>query len=652
MRSRALFFPAAAVAAAALVPVGYLLLQIAPAPEKFAAVATEAATLRLLWRTGALAAGVAAACVVAGAGLAWLTVRTDLPGRKAWGVAACLPLVIPAYLGAHTYIDVAGPRGMLAELLGVGRLPSIYGYWGAWLVLTLFGYPLVLLPVRAALKGLDPALEEAAAGLGRGRLEAFRLIVLPALRPALGSGAVLVALYVFSDVGAVSLLDYDTLGRAIYQHFQTSLDRTGAIMLSGVLALAAAALLAGGLAGSRNSRRFASGSSRHFPALVPLGKLRWPAFAACAAVVLAGLGVPLTSIGAALYRRMPAGEPLKQGAATAAFLSSAAVGGLVLAVVLYAPVVRRLRAVSGRMLLAGAAAGGLAWAAAPRSPAGWTSAAAAFAAAFLAGGISGESVAGFAGAAARRLAMALVITVPLGMAAAWFAWGIRTGWLVWAVEVPNSLQRAKASAGFSLAVSGLGTVAAVAAAWPVALVAVRRPGKPSGLLRRLCFGGYFLPGVVVALSLALLGTRALVFFHQTVTLLVFAYVVLFLPQAVGALEISLLQVSPAVEEAARCLGAGRWRILRRVTAPLAGPGLAAGASMVFLTIMKELPATLLLSPAGTSTLGTEVWNATSEGLFSHAALPALGLIALSCVPLAILLSDETRHRYLIPGAPG
>ena len=89
-----------------------------------------------------------------------------------------------------------------------------------------------------------------------------------------------------------------------------------------------------------------------------------------------------------------------------------------------------------------------------------------------------------------------------------------------------------------------------------------------------------------------------------------------------------------MEEAARGLGRRPWRAFSEVTLPLAGRGVAAGAALVFLTTVKELPATLLLAPIGFETLAVRVWSASSEAFFARAALPALLLIALSVLPLA------------------
>jgi iron(III) transport system permease protein len=115
-----------------------------------------------------------------------------------------------------------------------------------------------------------------------------------------------------------------------------------------------------------------------------------------------------------------------------------------------------------------------------------------------------------------------------------------------------------------------------------------------------------------------------------------AYVILFVPQAVGAARTSLLQVPASFEDAARSLGETRLGALRRVTIPLVRPGITAGAALVFLTCMKELPATLILSPFGFRTLATGVWANISEAFFAQAAAPALLLVLLSSLPLALL----------------
>ena len=159
----------------------------------------------------------------------------------------------------------------------------------------------------------------------------------------------------------------------------------------------------------------------------------------------------------------------------------------------------------------------------------------------------------------------------------------------------------------------------------------------------MSYVGYALPGVVVALALVFFGAHYARPLYQTIWLLLLAYVVLFLPAALGASRTSLLRVGPRLEDAARSLGHGPLRTLRHVTAPLMLPGVLSGAALVFLLTMKELPATLILGPLGFRTLATQVWSASSEAFFAQAAVPALLLIVLSMLPLGFLiLRDRAR----------
>ncbi|MEZ4676974.1 MAG: ABC transporter permease subunit [Caldilineaceae bacterium] len=124
--------------------------------------------------------------------LAWLTTRTDLPGRRLWSVLATLPLVFPSYIGAFALIALLGPRGIVQgwlEPLGIERLPSIYGFSGTTWVLTTFTYPYLLLSLRAGFRQIDPAQEEAARSLGYTAWQAFWRITVPSLRPAIVAGA-------------------------------------------------------------------------------------------------------------------------------------------------------------------------------------------------------------------------------------------------------------------------------------------------------------------------------------------------------------------------------------------------------------------------------------------------------------------------------
>ena len=215
-------------------------------------------------------------------------------------------------------------------------------------------------------------------------------------------------------------------------------------------------------------------------------------------------------------------------------------------------------------------------------------------------------------------------------------------WVVRGISAAEPLPFLWSATINSLYVSGLAAAATLAAGLPIAILAVRYSGRISALLERISFVGFALPGIVVALALVFFGINYATPIYQTLGLLILAYVVLFLPASVGAIRTSLLQVSPRVEEAARSLGRRPFQVLYTITLPLMRPGLLAGASLVFLLTMKELPATLILGPIGFKTLSTSIWSAASEAFFAQAAVPALLLILVSSIPMAFLMLRERR----------
>jgi iron(III) transport system permease protein len=148
---------------------------------------------------------------------------------------------------------------------------------------------------------------------------------------------------------------------------------------------------------------------------------------------------------------------------------------------------------------------------------------------------------------------------------------------------------------------------------------------------------FSLPHITVALAVLIFAVRYLGPLYQSLALLVVVYATMFLAQATGAAKASLLQVDPHLEEAARSLGKGPLRVLRDVTIPLIWRGLLAGGALVFLTTMKELPATLLLRPTGFETLAVRIWAAADELFYARAATAALVLLAVSAVPAYVLI---------------
>lgn len=201
----------------------------------------------------------------------------------------------------------------------------------------------------------------------------------------------------------------------------------------------------------------------------------------------------------------------------------------------------------------------------------------------------------------------------------------------------------------SVGVAAGAAVLAVVAALPIAHLSARDDGALPTVFERLSYVGYAVPGVVIGIALVFLGSQTPVvnsLYGKAVLafpLLLFAYVVRFLPQAVGSTRASILRVSPALPEAARSLGRSPLGAFRSVTLPLIAPGQIGGAALVFLTTMKELPATLMLRPAGFETLVTFVWRAERSAAYGSAALPALALLVVSAGSMLVILSMEGYH---------
>jgi len=482
---------------------------------------TEGGTLRAAWASGTtlaplartllLGVAVAGAAATLGTALAWLVVRTDLPGRRIARLLLPLPLVMPSFIAAFALLAAFAPGGLLAGLLeplGVERLPAFQGFWGALYVLTLFTYPYVYLPVAARLGQLPASLEESARLLGRGPAGVFRTVVAPQAAGAVWAGTLLVFLYTISDFGAVQLMRYQTLTSSIYA--SRVFDRAGALAQSLLLGLLALGVVAAerSVTRGRPPARLASGTRA---LRVPLGRWKAPAVALVAGVVALALVAPVGVL---------------------AFWA-------------------------GR------------------------------------GALAGSTRAGALVADAGDLAVPALNTAAMAVLAA---------------------------------------LVAVLAVLPVAYLTVRHASPLAGGANAVIVGGFALPGLVVALALAFWTLKApwpLAALYQTQTLLVFAYVVHFGSQALRAAQVAVAAVPSRLDDAARTLGAGRFRRLRTVELPLATPGLLAGGGLVLLSTMKELPATLLLAPPGFETLATRIWSATEDAFLADASLAALFLLLLS-----------------------
>ena len=176
----------------------------------------------------------------------------------------------------------------------------------------------------------------------------------------------------------------------------------------------------------------------------------------------------------------------------------------------------------------------------------------------------------------------------------------------------------------------------------VSILAIRYRSRLTVGFERSIWLTHAVPGLVVALSLVFLSNRLLPGIYQTSVLVLIAYVILFLPNAIATMHTPISQAPRALDEIAASLGVSRFQTIRRVLVPIAGPGILAGGALVALSILKELPATLLLRETGVETLATRLWNETSVSAYAAAAPYALLLVAVAGIP-AWLLNRQVRQ---------
>ncbi|WP_096202013.1 ABC transporter permease [Bacillus sp. FJAT-45350] len=471
---------------------------------------------QLLWNTFSLTFAVTACAVALGVSLAWIVVRTDLPGRKMWQWVLALPLVIPPYVGAVTYIIAFGPSGWARDVWReipwlvdtFGNYPlNIYSFWGVFFVLTMFTYPYVFLIASASLRKMNRNFEEVARSQGMTTSQIFWKVNLPFLRPAIGAGAILISLYVLSDFGAIAMLRYVTFTAAIY--FQRAgFDTASASVLSLVLIVLTVAILWIEARTRKKNKYYQTSNTYRAPDILSLGKWKPLAMFFVIAVLILSVVIPI-------------------------------------AVLIY-----------------------------------WS-------------------------------------IIGIGMGALddrffGFAWN-------------------------SLKVSGFAALLCMILAMPIIYLKSRYPSVISSSIDRLSYAGYALPGVIVALGFVFIFNNHIPALYNTFYMVALAFVVRFLPQAMQAGEASLSLVSPRIDEAARSLGYPPWKVMFKVILPTILPGVLAGGALVFVSSIKELPATLMLRPPGFDTLAVRVYFEASEAIYHLAAPSALLIVLVSIIPLRYLL---------------
>jgi iron(III) transport system permease protein len=198
----------------------------------------------------------------------------------------------------------------------------------------------------------------------------------------------------------------------------------------------------------------------------------------------------------------------------------------------------------------------------------------------------------------------------------------------------------------TISVAALGALIALVLSAPIGIILSGSSTRVGRTAQRIITIGHGLPGVVVGLAIVSIGSK-LGALYQTTFLLAFAYALLFLAKSVASMNSSLSRVPTSVKDVASTLGMNQWHVIKKVVAPIAAPGIGLGTILVFLTAMKELPATLMLRPTGFETLATQIWSAASINRFNEAAPYALILVLIAALPTFLISRPDKADRAFI-----
>lgn len=493
-----------------LMPIFYMFWRFANFSRNISAFLKSWDVFSLLFNTLTLFLAVVLTSLLIGLLVSIFTVRYELPASKILFSLTILPLVIPSYIGALTYVSAFSPRGLFVDIFsnfGLNEISGIDGFVGSWIVLTLFTYPYVQLVCSSALRNLDSTVEDAARSLGVKKVKMYTSVVLPRLKKPIIYSSLLVGLYVISDFGAVSLMKYGTMTKAIYSYYVININGDPVIFYSTIL-IFLALIISFAQRGSDISRSAkVSGTPREMEKIKLSKKPKILVLAFFFVLIFFSLFVPVSVLGYWLFRGLAQGNTV-----------SGALSGI------------------------------------------------------------------------------------LG----------------------------------SLTAATVTSILAMVIATPIVVMISQYRSKFGDLFEKVTLTLYGLPHIAVGISMLFITIKIFPSIYQTFITLIISYLIVFLPQAVGGGQASMEQVKLSYIEASSGLGFSKIDTFFKITFPLIYRGLLAGAALVFLSTMKELPQTLLLRPTGFSTMAVDIWSNASEALFTQAAFSAFILLAISAFPTYIL----------------
>jgi len=489
----------------------------------YRAALTDVQLRKALWNTVVMAFWVGLASLAIGAPMAWLTARTDLPGKRTIRALMLASFVTPPFLGAFAWVMLAGPNaGLLNKLYrdltgAQDPLLNIFSMPGLVFAVTLYTFPYVFIMIANTLELIASDLEEAAAILGARRFTVAVTVTLPMVAPAIASGFILAVLQALALFGSPAILalpaGFHTITTQIWSYFQypPKIELAAAASMPLPVATALLLFLQRRLLGRRG---YASvGGKTGQRRAVSLGAWRWPAFLGCLAVMACSIFLPYGVLARAALSR--------------------------------------------------------AWA----QPLSWDN---------------------------------------LTLGNVWF-----TFWQYSATRsaIVNTLELGVMTA----------TVGAVMAAL-LAYTVNRRLVPGSQVLPFLVLAPVVIPGVVLAVGLFIAYTRPPLLLYGTLWILFAAYLTKELPVGYSQSDATFRGVHAELEEAGRILGAGRLRVLGEITAPLARSGIIATWCFIFIGVIRELSASIILFTPDTKVMSVVIFDLKEEGQFG--AIAVLGLFML------------------------
>lgn len=536
-------------AAAALVvlmalPLGWLTVlsvsgETGPTLRHYASVLADVQLRKALWNTVVMASWVGLASLALGAPMAWLTARTDLPGRGVVRGLVLASFVTPPFLGAFAWVMLAGPNAGLLNrawrgLAGADEpLLNIFTMPGLVFVVAIYTFPYVYIMIANTLALIGSDLEEAAAILGAGRLRVAATVTLPMVAPAILSGFILAVLQALALFGSPAILalpaGFHTITTQIWSffHYPPKVEMAAAFSIPLLLATALLLQVQKRLLGRRGYA--AVGGKSALRRTIPLGVWRWPALAACVAVMACSIFLPYGVLAKAALSR--------------------------------------------------------AWA----QPLDW-----------------------------ENLTLANVRFTFVEYSATKAA-------------IVNTLEL-----GVLTATAGAGLAAVLA------YVANRRLVRGHQILGFLALAPVVIPGVVLAVGLFIAYTRPPFLLYGTLWILFLAYVTKEMPVGYSQADATFKGVHPELEEAGRILGAGRLRVLGEITAPLARSGVIATWCFIFIGVIRELSASIILFTPATKVMSVVIFDLKEEGQFG--AIAVLGLFMLLVTFATVVLVQRVLGR--------